>query len=363
MGTKRPSKTSQHHGVEAFDFVAAGHQGEADGDEDNLGSALLDIIKAVDVDRLRTVAGAGTSFECLLVIMNWMHKWQQEYECIMSSLTLYTETLSRNLDDNEAQEDTAGEIKEIEDEGVQVLAGFEKIALALLRSDSFVPIDLLDDMGWTLLMQAANCGAASFVHALVHDFDADIEKRQHNHSLGTPALARAIDAGHVDVLGDLCNAAMANAVFKYKCDDDEAADDEVHTPLTLACRGGHENIVSFLLGQGTVDVNLKLPDSEDSALHIAVCFDMEAIVKLLLQHPTTDINATNAQGYTAAFGCSNAALVDTLLSHGLDSTIEGFQGETLLDMALALGDEDVATIVCTRLEADAVAAVATNQSS
>ncbi|KAF0720507.1 Aste57867_226 [Aphanomyces stellatus] len=368
MGKKRTSSASRdQQGFRASDVIDDASNGgpvragrDEDDADDNIGSILLDVVKDADVNRLRAMNGSGASpAECLLTVMNWMHKWQQEYQVVMVSLTHYMDALHSNLEDNEALEDNTEEIKEMEDEAVVVVRGFEKIALALLRlDDGRAAVNITDEMGWTLLMQAANCGSVGFVQSLVDEFGADVAARQHADALGMHALARAIDAGHMDVLGRLCTPETINASFSYKSQDvvvdeaDAAEDVEFHTPLSLACRGGHEDMVDYFLAHAAIDVNRPLPESGDTALHIAMCFDMDAIVHKLLRHAPTIVNARNAQGYTAAFGCSNADLVGVLLSHGLDAHVEGFQGETLLDMALALGDEDVAAVVQAHVEQD-----------
>ncbi|KDO19600.1 hypothetical protein SPRG_15261 [Saprolegnia parasitica CBS 223.65] len=329
-------------------LMAAGAQG--DGEDDGLGALLLEVVKSGDLDQLRTALSPASPAESLVALMNWLHKWQQEYQCVMESLTTYLES----AEDNEDLEDHAAEMKEMDVEAQEILAGFEKLALALVAQCPD-QVDAMDDLGWTLLMQAANCGSLSLVSALLAA-GADRNVRQHHQTDGMHALARAIDACHVDVVQVLVTPETINATFAYKNVDDEDADVEQHTPLTFACHG-KDDIAAFLLTHEALDINAHVPETGDTALHIAVCYDNVELVSKLLAKDGLDINAVNEQGYTAAFGCSNPDLVALLLANGLDAGILGNEGETALDLALALQDEDVAAVLAEHTESSS------NQSS
>ncbi|OQR86732.1 hypothetical protein ACHHYP_10004 [Achlya hypogyna] len=319
-------------------------QGDQVEEDDGVGVMLLDIVKAGDLQGLQAALSPATPAEALTLLMNWMHKWQQEFQCVMESLATYMDALESHVEDNGDIEDHAAEMKEMDAEAQAILAGFEKLSIALL-SQCPDGVDNFDELGWTLLMQAANCGSLLFVRELIDTYNASVSIRQHGQESGMHALARAIDAGHLDVVQVLVTPETVNASFVYKNQDEEDSEDEPHTPLTLAIRGGHDSIASFLLSQPALDVNAQLPESGDSALHTATCFDNTTVVEQILRVDGVDVNVVNSQGYTAAFGCSNAEIVSLLLAHGLDGNITGNEGETAYDLAVALEDDDVAAVL------------------
>ncbi|OQS07289.1 hypothetical protein THRCLA_00709 [Thraustotheca clavata] len=313
--------------------------------EDNIGAMLLNVIKDADMKTLYENLNGKSPKECLLTLMNWLHKWQQEYQCVMESLLQYIETTNNGQE----HEENAEEIKEMDVEAKEILNGFEILTLELLKEcKDATQVDAMDDMGWTLLMQAANFGSIAFVQKLLENH-ASPSIRQHQKQNGMHALARAVDVGHLNVVELLTTADTINAVFEYSNQDEEESEVEMHTPLTLACRHGHEDIVHFFLSQSILDVNQHLPESGDTALHIATCFDHYDLVQELVKRKDLQINAINTQGYTAVFGCSNADIVQLLLSNGLDALISGNEGETALDLAIALEDEEVAELLDTHI--------------
>ena len=94
-----------------------------------------------------------------------------------------------------------------------------------------------------------------------------------------------------------------------------------------------------------VDVNFALPSTGDRALHVAVMFDAEDVVDLLLAQDAIELNATNASGQTCLFGCSNATIAKLLLERGLDASVEDADGETALTIAEALEDDAIVALL------------------
>lgn len=68
-----------------------------------------------------------------------------------------------------------------------------------------------------------------------------------------------------------------------------------HSPLHLASRNGHKNVVDVLLAAG---VNVNLLTSSGSALHEAALHAKDAVVRTLLDHGA-DLDATDSEGRTA----------------------------------------------------------------
>lgn len=68
-----------------------------------------------------------------------------------------------------------------------------------------------------------------------------------------------------------------------------------HSPLHLASRNGHKNVVEILLAAG---VNVNLLTTSGTALHEAALFGKDNIVRTLL-NSGADVDAIDSNGYTA----------------------------------------------------------------
>jgi ankyrin repeat protein len=116
------------------------------------------------------------------------------------------------------------------------------------------------------------------------------------------------------------------------------------TPLHLACRKGHTDIVKLLLKYHAVS---NLQDEEgNTALHYAI--NMESADCLLSEEYKTNPNIPNRRGQTplhVAAAKGNVGIIDLLIRHGADQDILDDQGQTAFHFAAANGHSSVILIL------------------
>ncbi len=108
------------------------------------------------------------------------------------------------------------------------------------------------------------------------------------------------------------------------------------TLLKLAVQRNQLEMVKLLLKHPTIDVNDTFP------LYWAAYNGHTEMVKLLLAHPQIEVNAVNNAGETALFVFVHTnfpdegtlrSILELLINAGADSTIKNNRGETVLDVA------------------------------
>lgn len=80
----------------------------------------------------------------------------------------------------------------------------------------------------------------------------------------------------------LAGGVNVNAVDKYGC-----------TALFWSACQGHESIAALLLAQDSLDVNKKSGKLQWTALTVASVYGEKRIVEMILEHPDTNVNATD----------------------------------------------------------------------
>ncbi|CAH0475807.1 unnamed protein product [Peronospora belbahrii] len=313
-----------------------------------VGDKLDDVRKSLiagDVEQfLETVGDIGDQSP-LVYLMDWLHTWQQEYEAFVHVLGVQEEEMEHN--------ETEKDLAEIEDEAEKLMKGVGKVARALLQRLGLKdPNSIVDRYGWTLLMQAANCGLYELTENLVA-LKADVNYAGTAKDAGN-ALYLAVESEHTAVaLFLLKNGAIESAtklVTTYSVglkDGVKGHAEDNDCALFQACRFGQLDVVKEMLALG-VDVNFTLPSDGDCALHVSVMFEMHDVVELLANSEKTDLNALNKIGQTCLFGCSSVELIKLLVAKGVDPKIKDIDGETAFSMAQALGDDDVAAFLETQ---------------
>ncbi|MEV5433819.1 ankyrin repeat domain-containing protein [Streptomyces sp. NPDC052701] len=113
---------------------------------------------------------------------------------------------------------------------------------------------------------------------------------------------------------------------------------DAHTPLLVACRDGHEEIVRELLAAGA-DVNATEPTFGAVPLHKAVYNGHTGITRLLVDAPGTDLDY---QGATNGYSPLHDALwhgyedcAQVLVDAGARTDLLGHDGKTPYDIAVA----------------------------
>lgn len=287
----------------------------------------------------------------LIFLMDWFHTWQQEYEAFVHVLEAEDEAeRASSASDGQDETNVEQDLEEMEAEAEMLLEGFGYIAVSLLGTLQIAnPDSVIDRNGWTLLMQAANTGLRELVDVLVtKNVDVNFTGTT---SDATNPLYLAVESEHTnEAMVLLKNGAAASATKIVKTntlavgtghDNDDEDDEEEDCALFQACRFGHLSVIEEMIALG-VDLNFALPSSGDRALHVAVMFEMQDVVELLLASERLEVNAINASGQTCLFGCSNLELARLLVAKGVDPKIADAEHETAFSVADALGDEQVA---------------------
>ncbi|GAB9467444.1 Ankyrin repeat [Globisporangium polare] len=336
--------------------------GAADNDQLDADSEQLDAV------RKSVVHGDATAFVAtlsehklladrkdpspLLFLMDWFHTWQQEYEAFVHVLEAEDEAERASSGSGQDETNVEQDLEEMEAEAEMLLEGFGHIAISLLDTLNITnPDSVIDRNGWTLLMQAANTGLRELVDVLVSK-DVDVNFTGATNDATNP-LYLAVESEHTnEAMVLLKNGAVASATKIVRTstlavgsgnDDNENDDDDEEEDCALfqACRFGHLSVIEEMIALG-VDLNFALPSSGDRALHVAVMFEMQDVVELLLASERLEVNATNASDQTCLFGCSNLELARLLVAKGVDPKIADAEHETAFSVADALGDEQVA---------------------
>lgn len=149
----------------------------------------------------------------------------------------------------------------------------------------------------------------------------------------------------------LLNTAASGNVRKFEAALQAGADVNVHeawtkdTPLILAVKFDHPNLVEKLLSAKNIDVNAHDRDGMSALIWASYRKDGFPLVSLLLQEKNININTQDNNGKTALMHAldSDNEGIDALLSHGIDVTLEDNKGRTAADYMTIFDFDDEAT--------------------
>ncbi|KAG9399520.1 hypothetical protein AC1031_011919 [Aphanomyces cochlioides] len=156
---------------------------------------------------------------------------------------------------------------------------------------------------------------------------------------GKTPLEVACRRNHPDVVGLLLTHDKISV---------NVTDDEGFAPLMTACAKGYDEVAKMLLRHRSLRVN-KRGSAGDTALGIAVQCGYPSIVHLLLQHPEIDVNIKDEIGNTPiilSITTGDVAIVQELLQHPkIDLMVKNKALLTAMDMASALGNAEIQRLV------------------
>jgi ankyrin repeat protein len=126
-----------------------------------------------------------------------------------------------------------------------------------------------------------------------------------------------------------------------------------YTPLMMAIAYKHVEIVKLLLGHGHVDVN-KVNERGNYALDFAIVSKDIEIVKLLLNHGSIDVNKISKLGWTPLIKASankDEKITQLLLEHrDIDVNLIDNDGRTAMNVAAKYGAKEVMELLLCRYD-------------
>ena len=197
--------------------------------------------------------------------------------------------------------------------------GNEVIIETLLSSG--LDIDSRGNDGTTPLMVAAAKGQEKTVNLLLSK-GADPHLRNF---MGRNLLHAAAEGG---------NSSIMRSMLSYDIDINSKDDESSVTPLMIAVKRNHVEVVKYLLQKGA-DISLTTESNKRNALHIASQYGsveaMEMLLSYDLRPDSRDVEGNTPLACAAASGQIEA--VNCLLKHGADPFLKGKHGRSLLHFA------------------------------
>jgi serine/threonine-protein phosphatase 6 regulatory ankyrin repeat subunit B len=229
--------------------------------------------------------------------------------------------------------------------------GHLNVLKVLLQHVGLQALQETDNQGWTALHHAALWGHEEAVTFLLGK-GAQANSRDENDT--TPFMISCQD-GHMGVARLLLQHVGAQVA--------QEADDRGWTPLHSASRWGHEETVTFLLGQGA-QANSK--DENGATPFMMACWQGHlGVVRLLLQHMgpimgPQALQETDTKGRTVlhyAVSCHKediVSLVSFLIGRGAQANSRDEEGATPLILACGKGHMGVAKALLQHVGAQAL---------
>ena len=179
--------------------------------------------------------------------------------------------------------------------------------------------------GTTPLMMAAATGQEKTVDLLLSK-GADPHLKNF---MGRNLLHAAAEGGNSSIV-----------MRALSCDIDiNSKDDCSATPLIIAVKQNHIEVVKYLLQKGA-DISLTTEDKKRNALHIASPEGSVAVIEMLLSYDLRP-DSRDGEGNTPlarAAACGHIEAVNCLLKHGADPLLKGKDGRNLLHFAAQSGN-------------------------
>jgi ankyrin repeat protein len=220
-------------------------------------------------------------------------------------------------------------------------------------------VNLCGEDGLSALQYAAEEGHEAIV-CLLLDAEADVTLQARYPNYPNTALQWAVNIGHETIVRLLLDAnpipkSMIGPHSAWDTHFEEASPGpridaavDAGQALCIACKRGHEKLVSILLDAGANVNTLWGGNHAASALSRAVVGDHEGIMQILLNAAGVEVDARRRNGQTAlhyASRLSNQQCVAALLDAGADPMLGDEDGYTPLVEALGNGRKNIAQII------------------
>ena len=201
--------------------------------------------------------------------------------------------------------------------------GYVSIVRSILNEDK-ADVNTRTDSGYTPLTLAARGGHDNVVHVLLSDSQCLVDAKGQD---GYTALHYSCRDGRVDIVRTLVKH-KANVNAKTDSDD---------TPLTLAAKHKHDNVVHALLSDSQCLVDAKGQDGY-TALHYSCRYGNVDMVRTLVSHKANvnfKANSGDTPIHVAAWYGQLEVVIALIHEFNCDINVKGYLGRSLLHSACA----------------------------
>ncbi|XP_046563593.1 putative ankyrin repeat protein RF_0381 [Haliotis rubra] len=194
--------------------------------------------------------------------------------------------------------------------------------------------------GWTPLLASAWSGDTDVLDCIMYK-GGDVS---------------AVDDGGDNVLHVACNGGhdhMVKYIISLNVVDVNCRGQHGRTPVMVAALGGHRRMMTSLLNEGA---NLACVDDDgNTMLHVACCGGDVETVKYVLSRGSTHVDSRNRNGWTAlmcAAWVGQRGAFDVLVNAGCDVSLVDANRNTILHLACLGGNVDIVKYVLVEIRDD-----------